>query len=293
MLVPKGKRFMSQRQRNAVKRGLAILRRAVPVARMDPTFLIIGAQKAYTTSLLKYLQQHPSFLSPLLKDIYFFDINFHRGLRWYRGFFPSMRRASRTAHLTSGPAGSGESATYYFLHPLAPQRIRATYPNIPLVVLLRDPVRRAISHYYHNVGAGRESILSAADAFRHEEERLGMSEEQLVRFPQWHSPEFQHFSYLKRGRYLEQLQRWWAVFPRDQLLVVFSEELAGAPNRVFREICRFVGLKEHTLPSYDVFGAGNQRRRDYGEAVEFAREYFREPNQALFDVLGRRCQEWL
>jgi hypothetical protein len=271
--------LIPQHHKNAVKRGIAFGNRLAPRPRMRPAFLIIGAQKAGTSSLFSYLMRHGGFLRPLLKDVYFFDQNYARGIDWYLSFFPSIGAQRARERRTGGAVVTGEAATHYLLHPLSPARVRVTFPDIRLVALLRDPAKRALSHFFHNRGFGREPLESALQAFEQEESRLAASDPA--------DESFARFSYLAHGRYAEQLTRWFAHFPREQLLVVASERMFAEPDAHFRAICRFIGLPERSLDSYPPVGQGRNSRRDE-DALAFARSYFRPHNAALYDLLGER-----
>ena len=279
--------LVPQRYKNSVKHAAAFANRLAGAERMVPDFLIIGAQKAGTSSLFKYLIRHGGYLRPLLKDIYYFDNNFDRGRRWYLSFFPSLAAKQEREREIGGPVLTGEGATYYLLHPLAPERVRATFPDVKLIVLLRDPVQRALSHYFHNRRAGGEDAATPEEAFRLEEVRLSGEEERLRRNPSYRSHNFQNFSYLARGRYAEQLERWLAVFPREQLLIECSERFYRETDERFRRICRFLELPERSLPIYPAEGKGRNRSDDKG-ARSIALEHFRRPNEQLFDLLGER-----
>jgi hypothetical protein len=278
--------LLSRQQKNAIKSGIAELRRLSPEERMRPQFLIVGGQKCGTTSLFMYLIRHGSYLRPLLKDIYYFDRHYDRGLAWYLRHYPSKRSAQRLARAVGGNVITGEGATHYLLHPWAAQRAAENFPDLKIIALLRDPVRRAISHYHHNRGQGRETITTPLEAFQREAERIGADAERMARDPGFDSTAFHHFSYLMRGCYAEQLQRWYERFPRERILVLSSESFFRESDPVFRRICRFLEIEEKSLASYPVEG-GRGRKPDE-DAVRFATEYFRPHNEALWALLGER-----
>src|SRR4051812_20031887 len=113
-----------------------------------PSVLIIGAQKSGTTSLSSYLVEHPDMLPSLRKEVHYFSFNYERGVNWYRAHFPY------THHLRRG-ALTLDATPYYLVHPLVAQRAAQLLPHAKLVVLLRNPVDRALSHYQHEVRGGR------------------------------------------------------------------------------------------------------------------------------------------
>jgi hypothetical protein len=249
--------------------------RATSFARPLPDFLILGAQKAGTTALYAYLRWHPRITGPAWKEVSFFDRHYARGLGWYRGQFP-LRQAGRIV---------GEASPGYLFHPLAPARVRETVPKARLIVLLRDPVDRALSHYHHEVALGREP-LSFEDALDAEAGRTRGEEERLVREPGYFSHAWWDYTYVARGRYAEQLERWLDVFPREQLLVLASEELAGDTSGTYARVLEFLGAPPHDLDEYP-----RVYRQEYGELRPETRrglaETFAEPNRRLYELLGR------
>jgi hypothetical protein len=276
--------LVPQRHKNAAKRVIAFGRRLRKQTHMTPGFLVIGAQKAGTSSLFNYLIRHGSFIRPLLKDIYYFDREYDRGLGWYLSFYPTTAARLERERATTGPVVSGEMATHYLLNPWAPSRVRETFPDIKLVVLLRNPAQRALAHYYHNLRGGLETAAGPLEAFRLEEERIGRDLQRMVNDPTFYSCDVATYSYLARGRYAEQLRRWLACFPPEQMLVVCSERFFADTDAQFRRICGFVGIPERSLPSYPAVGRGRNRRNDE-DALAFARDYFRPCNQDLYELM--------
>ena len=249
--------------------------RATSFARPLPGFLILGAQKAGTTALYAYLRWHPRITGPPWKEVSYFDRHYLRGRRWYRGHFP----------LRAGGRLVGEASPGYLFHPLAPERVKTTVPDAKLVVLLRDPVERALSHYYHEVALGREP-LSFEQAIEAESERTRGEEERLVREPGYFSHAWADYTYLARGRYAEQLERWFGVFPREQLLVVASNELAAEPGQTYARVLEFLGASPHQLGSYPRLYEQRYEQMQPDTRERLAAE-FEEPNRRLYELLGR------
>ncbi len=240
-----------------------------------PNFLVLGAQKAGTTALYAYLRWHPGITGPSWKEVSFFDRHWWRGERWYRGQFP-LRSRGRLV---------GEASPSYLFHPLAHERARAVVPDARLLVVLRNPADRAYSQYQHEVALGREP-LSFEDALAAEEERTRGEVERIVADPRAFSHEWWDHTYAARGLYADQLERWLAVFPRDQLLVVTSDELGERPAEAYASILSFLGAAPHELNAYPrVFD------RDYAPMRPETREKlitrFAEPNRRLEELLGR------
>jgi Sulfotransferase domain len=263
---------------------------ATATHRRLPDYLIIGAKKGGTSSLINWLLQHPDCLRMFppvqrLKSAHFFDINYHRGERWYRGHFPVERARAPTA----GPhTVVGEASPYYLFHPAAPARAAAVVPSAKILITLRNPVTRAHSNYWDRVAAGCESLPTFEDAVRAEEERsASVDHKRLVSDPRYYSYEHDNHSYLARGVYIEQVLRWYAHFPRAQVLVLCAEEMFADPARAFAGVEDFLGLR-HTEGGVS-FKVYNQRRNpplDPRTRQQLA-EYYRPHNHALYEFLGR------
>jgi Sulfotransferase domain len=163
--------------------------------------------------------------------------------------------------------------------------VKATLPEAKLIALLRDPVGRALSHYHHERALGREP-LSFAEAVDAEPQRTRGEEERMIRDPDYFSQAWWDYTYLARGRYAEQLERWLAVFPREQLLVLASEELAAEPARTYTQVLEFLGVRAHDLEDYPSIYA-----QQYAEMSPDLRRrlagYFADPNRRLYELLGR------
>lgn len=258
---------------------------------MKPDFIIIGVQKGGTTSLYHYLIQHPQIAPALDKEVHFFDLEFDRGWDWYDSRFPgiveTVQENDRHARspLTTTQVITGEASPYYIFHPLVPQRIAQALPTVKLIVLLRDPVDRAISHYHHAVRWGFEK-LAIADAFSQEEKRLAGEVEKMLANPTYHSFNHRHFSYLARGRYAEQLEQWFQYFPREQFLILNSETLYRDPDFVLQPVCQFLGLPFYPLASYECYNSGNYRQPDPALCQQLA-DYFYPHNQQLMQLVNQ------
>lgn len=243
-----------------------------------PAVLIIGAQKAGTTSLFNYLVQHPDVLPPIAKEVHYFDLRYNRGARWYQGCFPYRRRLRRGAVTL-------DATPYYLFHPLVPRRVAELLPTVKLIVLLRNPVDRAFSHYQHEVRGGREP-LPLAEAFEREPERLAGEEDRLRRDPAYYSVNHHRHSYLRRGHYAEQLDRWVEQFPRSQLMVIQSERLFREPAEVTASVHQFLGLEPHRLERYETFLPGSYKSGLPPELRSRLATYFEPHNRELYRWLG-------
>ncbi len=243
-----------------------------------PSVLIIGAQKAGTTSLFNYLVQHPDVLPPIAKEVHYFDLRYDRGARWYQGCFPYRRRLRRGAITL-------EATPYYLFHPRVPHRVAQLLPDVKLIALLRNPIDRAFSHYQHEIRGGREP-LSLAEALDREADRLAGEEERLRSDPAYYSVSHHRHSYLRRGHYAEQLDRWVEHFPRSRLMVVQSERLFREPAAVVDSVQQFLGLRPHRLKRYETFLPGAYTSGLPPDLRSRLGAYFEPRNRELYQWLG-------
>jgi len=254
--------------------------RATASVRLLPDFVIVGAQRAGTTSLYKYLAQHPEVGRVRLgKGVHYFDTNADRSLIWYRSHFPID--ASRVP-LWRGPAHVGEGAPYYMFHPECPKRIDATLPEVKVIAILREPVERAHSQWVHETARSFE-FLPFDQALRAEEERLS-GQDAMLADPIGRSFSHQHHSYIARGQYASQVQRLWDTFGHDRVLIIPSQRLFAEPAATYLQTLSFLGLRSykatfevHNARSYAKIASADER---------FLTERFAASNERLVEMLG-------
>ena len=160
--------------------------RATALARIAPSFLVIGAQRSGSTALYRHLAAHPAILPPLRKEVHYFDFQYAKGRAWYLAHFPGIQERITGNYR----AITFEASPYYMLHPLAPERIMAFNPDMKLIAILRDPVDRALSHYHHEARRGVET-LTFEEAIAAEPERLAGAERLMKKAPH-HYPDFRN-----------------------------------------------------------------------------------------------------
>lgn len=250
--------------------------------RAQPDFLIIGAQKAGTTSLFKYLLQHPQVVPPFKKEVHFFSNKYRKGLRFYRAHFP--RQQDMADHQLTG-----EASPDYSFHPLAANRIQATLHHPRLILLLRDPAYRALAHYYHMVRRGyedrslEEALASAPGPIHAYQHR----EQQAILTDRHRSRRFLRYAYLQRGFYLEQIRRYHEHFGKASLLITDSQSLRQNPLRVLQQVFDFLGMDSTFTPgNLRTYNQGHYTSPDLA-MVQQLQTFYQPHNQALFEYLGR------
>ncbi len=205
-----------------------------------PNFMILGTVKGGTTSLYFYLSQHPDVLFSTPKEPVFFEYEYGRGLEYYQQTYFSALRHEQAV---------GEARVSHLFLPFVPDRILATLPEVRFIVILRDPVKRAFSHWWMRRCQGAES-LSFKDAVAANLERLaaGQRFEGEEGAQQWVA-DFDPKALLSKARiyvdagyYAEQLQNYYSRFPRERVKVVFFEDLQRDPETLVRELWSFLGV---------------------------------------------------
>ncbi|HEX7023100.1 MAG TPA: sulfotransferase [Trueperaceae bacterium] len=194
-----------------------------------PNFFIVGAAKAGTTSLYRYLGQHPDvYMSPRKEPHFFSAVNPDPSQRW---FVPTVSDEAAYLELFAGAGGQravGEASTSYLWDPHAAERISKKMPQAKIVIMLRDPIERAFSHYLMDVREGIQT-KSFTQALEEDAGRpvKGWGVSHL---------------YLELGQYAGQVERYLAVFPRSQVHIVFFETFTRDTSTCVLEVLRFLGI---------------------------------------------------
>jgi len=266
------------------KTRLTAYRKLTAGLRLLPDFIIISVERGGTTSLYRYITAHPCVDPAFRKEVHYFDLNFTRGLSWYRAHFPTRWRAAWVSSRRRHRLLTGEASPYYLYHPWVPERVRETLPEVRLIALLRNPVERAYSHYQMNRRQGKEP-LSFEEAIGSEEERLRGEYERLVRDATYYSDNHYNFGYLSRGVYVDPLTRWRERFSAERLLVLRSEDLYLDPRETLLQVNRFLGLPEWEPARFKPYN-----QKPYSEIDPKMRrkllDYFEPHNRRLYEYLG-------
>lgn len=172
-----------------------------------PSFIYAGAAKAGSMWIDAALREHPEIFLPVVKRTFFFDRNFQSGLEWYKSHFQG----------SEGYKAAGEICHDYFLDPAAAQRIKDHIPGAKVIFCLREPADRLVSAYLH------------------EREHGNIGDQSFEEF-------IANDDVLQKSRYLENLKPYLDIFPRDQILVLFYEDLRDDPAAFYSKMCKFIGV---------------------------------------------------
>ena len=253
---------------------------------MMPNFFVAGAARSGTTSLDRYLSQHPEiFLTPRKGTLFFASEHFPRTGPGDEAINRKvMRDTAEYAQLFAGVAGAkaiGESSPFYLCLPGTAERIAQAVPHARILIILREPAARAYSSYMLLVRDGRET-LSFEEGLRREAARKQQGWE-----PMWW--------YKELGLYASQLQRYLEVFGREQVKVLLYEEFSARPQQALREVFAFLGVQQDvvvdTSVRYNVAGVPRSRRLNtllYHFFIDKATPFARHIKPALaWKVMGR------
>ena len=244
-------------------------------------FMIVGAQKCGTTALAHFLSQHPEIGMASPKEVHLFD-----SPKYSSDWTPEQidkRYGSRFAHC-SGVRILGEATPSYMFVPEIGRDLARYNPDLKLIVLLRDPVERAVSHYYMEKNRGRERrplwFALLREPFRLRRCRDGRVQGSVT----------QRCSYRTRGLYSLQLRNLYRFFDRDQMLVVGSRELLERHDEVLRRVFAFLGVPEYVRIAPEVVFQGDRGDRRHRTVSWLLRLSYLAEAARLRSLLGVRAR---
>ena len=248
-----------------------------------PDYLIIGAAKAGTTSLYEYMIRHQSVLPAHTKQLHYFDQYFNRGINWYKSMLPSKAHKNKIKKNTKYSI-TGEATPLYLYHPLAPKRVFELVPNVKLIVLLRNPVDRAYSRHQMETNHNNED-LTFEEAIEKEPERLEGEFEKMEKDGDYFSYHYNAHSYITSGIYADQLERWFKYFPREQFLILRSEDFYNDPKQSLSQVFEFLGIPNIKQETFEVYKKGKYSKMN-PETRKNLVEFFKPHNERLYKLLG-------
>ncbi len=226
-----------------------------------PSFIIIGAQRCGTTSLYRYVVNHPDIHeNKTRKELHFFDNNkwYKKGIEKYWDRFPE--------------GFTGEATPMYLFKPVVPQRIYKHLPDVKLIAILRNPVDRFVSQWSRHRKNGRDDrtfseavsgLLADVDGAQK--------------------------NYLRRGLYALQLERYLELFDRKQLLVLQSERMFDNPASFMQDVFGFLNKKRYVQNDYGHHGVVCEKSGVDQKSLETLGDFYKPYNEALWLLLG---EEW-
>jgi len=262
--------------RHSITRTIPYVMFRLPTSkkRMSPSFLLLGGQKCGTTTLYDQISRNKQVLPSTMKEIHYFDNNYNKSFNWYRAHYP----------LKTSEKITGEATAFYLFHPLVAERVKKTFPDIKLIIIVRNPVKRAFSQYQHNIRLKREN-LTFDKAIKMEETRLKNEPilENKLLFSHW------FHSYKKMGCYIEQIKNWLKYFKREQLFITSLELLNMESKNTINDIFTFLQLDNENfsiLKEAENVG-GYKEKMNKNTEIELS-EYFESYNKELFNFVGKK-----
>ena len=184
---------------------------------MRPDFIGLGSGRSGTNWLSACLFEHPEVCVPT-GEVHFFsrERNWSKGFVWYEDIFAGCAVDKK----------KGELSASYFADPQTPERIYNRYPGIKLIVSLRNPVERAFSNYVNELSVGLiDKKLSFLEAVKERPE------------------------YINAGRHATNLKRYLRIFPREQILIIIFDDIAGKPREIIGRVFEFIGVDKNFVPA--------------------------------------------
>lgn len=248
-----------------------------------PSFMIIGAQKAGTTALYDILNQHSLVKGASLKEVHYFDNDDwynKKKLHEYHSFFP-------LSYTLKDEEQCFEATPLYLYHPKVAQRLFKYNPNLKLIVILRNPTYRALSSwimYHYHFKKGINKRLYDPRTFKEviENDIKNISHDDFYSNP---------LGYIKRGIYLDQLEKYYEYFKRDQIFIIENNELKDDFSNSINKLLSFLNLPYEPLKKI-ITNQSQKKHSEYQEEIKILNEFYKPYNKKLYDFLGYKYN-WL
>jgi hypothetical protein len=250
-----------------------------------PNFIIIGSSKSGTWAIHNYLLQHPD-IDYSARNIHFFEYVYSDKISWYKSHFPTKLYKSLVKSIGKRKCLIGEHTPTYIHHPLVPQRVKDGIPDVKLLVSLRNPIDRAYSNYHHQVRDGYEK-RTFEDAVFSEIKRIEIIKDNdnlQIKNPNFSN--YVQFNYLRHGTYVDKLENWLKIFPREQFCIVENKDLSKNPQQVLDKIFEFLNVPHFKLRQEERWNVGKYKKMKESTRKTLA-DFFRSYNERLYKLLGQ------
>ncbi|GAE30933.1 sulfotransferase family protein [Alkalihalobacillus hemicellulosilyticus] len=240
-----------------------------------PTFLIIGAQKCGTTSLYNYLIQHPQ-INPTKsrKEIHFFDTNrYKKGISWYNSQF-----------IDSSNKIAGEATPRYLYKEIVPARVFKHFPQIKLIILLRNPVERAFSQYKMEYEKDKKRLYMRNHREKYTFDDIIHSSLSAIQSPDTNKSKWVDF--VERGIYSQQLNRWLQYYPFEQIHIIKSEDFFRDPQSSYKLVLNFLGVHDWNLDNYKRFQYSMTSIQMNPKTKNELESFYKPYNEELINIIG-------
>jgi len=246
-----------------------------------PDFIIIGSQKAATTSLHSFLSNHPQLMASTVKETQYYNMNYERGTQYYLSCFPIKKNGVQ----------SFESTPDYLDHPLVPKLLHSSKPDTKLIVTLREPVSRAYSHFSFVQGYNAEEReISFQEGLSLEETRIKEAMDKLHSDPYNSARHLSNYGYRRKGEYAQHIKRWLEYFPLEHFHFMEFSDITSNNEEAYHQLFHFLGV-DPIKPKRII----KQNVTDYNSTMDVStknelKDYFAPHNEELFELIGQRYQ---
>ncbi|MBE9039619.1 tetratricopeptide repeat protein [Oscillatoriales cyanobacterium LEGE 11467] len=252
----------------------------------NPNFLVIGVMKCGTTSLYDYMIQHPHILPSVQKEPCCLSRLIHENRKTSPNVSLHLSESEKSWYLSHFPPVpeenvfiTGEASTPYIYTSGVEELVFNSFPQVKLIIMLRDPVKRAISQYHHWVRTGWEN-RSIEEVFYSELEELELQENSQAFIKNAKCK-----SYIVHGLYFYFLRRWMSFFSKEQFLILKTEDLSKNASKVMNQVFDFLNLSEYPLIQYSKKNSGSYSKIDEN-LISKLYSFYESHNQKLEQLLN-------
>lgn len=244
-----------------------------------PNFIIIGAQKAATSTLHEYLALHTNVQKPPIKETLFFSANYDRGVNYYKSIFPIHKKGKLTF----------ESTPDYLSHPNAPNLCHKLLPDVKLLVILRNPVDRAFSHFnFVKAYGGEDASMTFETGLELESERIHNAMN-IINHDRYHaSLMLSRYSYKRNSEYAGHIKNWLKYYKKENFLFIDFNELKKQPNKVLNAIYAFIGIEHESIEDSIVANKSSYSNSINKDTKEVLSGHFKKHNLELFNLINHQ-----
>lgn len=266
---------------------LSSINRITSFLRIMPDFFIGGVQKGGTTSLYSAITQHPQIIPAKFKEVFFYgnDEQYKLGLSHYRQFFATNMYKSYRRLKAGKEVYTLDASTNTFENPKVPSRILKNNPKAKVIFIFRNPVDRTFSHYNMALKKGWE-LADLRNALDLEEKRLEIGRQISEKSGKYNFI-YYRLGYKERSKYINSLKFWFNEFPRENILILSSEEFFKEPQKVFNEVCDFLALDKIQNVKFEKLNEGNGQAINPEIRAELA-NYFKSYNEEFYTLTGEK-----
>jgi hypothetical protein len=251
--------------------------------RVLPNFVVIGVGRGGTTSLYHYLGQHPCIVKSAYDEIGYFDDNYHLGVNWYRSMFPTKFHKEKIIK-KYGKFLTFEVTPWYIRKPWIAERVKNLLEDVKIIAVLRNPVDRTYSHYHLAV---RDKVVTKSFEEVIEEDIEKLKKYHLTKKDDNYFNNIVQNSFLARSFYAEQLEKWFNVFNKKNILIISSEELSENTQNTLNTIFNFLNVHPEKIQNLDKVNVAKYPAMSNKIRKQLI-NYFYEYNENLFDLINRR-----